>query len=149
MLNGLLLGPVHTNADSFESVYFLIRLGLASTLTRGSDPPNPYKFWKRSRKCIKTNPYIFRASVDGQIRRKMEKMTSTVPRGRITGSRAKIKNENKHGGKNMLLFLIRRLFGVSLALFSLLLVSHRRITILMRDIAFSRTSCRRFPRTHG
>ena len=38
------LGPVHTNTDSFESVYFLIRLGLPSTLTRGSDPPNPYKF---------------------------------------------------------------------------------------------------------
>ena len=37
-------GPVHTNADSFESVYFLIRLDLPSTLTRGSDPPNPYKF---------------------------------------------------------------------------------------------------------
>ena len=38
------LVPAHTNADSFESVYFLIRLGLLSTLTRGSDPPNPYKF---------------------------------------------------------------------------------------------------------
>ena len=37
-------GPVHTNANSFESVYFLIRLGLPSTLTRGSDPPNAYKF---------------------------------------------------------------------------------------------------------
>ena len=34
----------YTNADSFESVYFLIHLGLPSTLTRGSDPPNPYKF---------------------------------------------------------------------------------------------------------
>ena len=27
----------------------------------------------------------------------METMTSTVPRGRITGSRAKIKKQNKHG----------------------------------------------------
>ena len=39
-----ILGPVHTNADSFQSLYFLIRLGLLSALTRGSDPPNPYKF---------------------------------------------------------------------------------------------------------
>ena len=38
------LGPLHTNTDLFESVYFLIRLGLPSTLTRGLDPPNPYKF---------------------------------------------------------------------------------------------------------
>ena len=30
------LGPVHTNADSFESVYFLTRLGLPSTLTRST-----------------------------------------------------------------------------------------------------------------
>ena len=39
-----LSGHVHTNADSFESAYFLVSLGLPSTLTRGSDPPNPYKF---------------------------------------------------------------------------------------------------------
>ena len=39
-----ILGLVHTNADSFESVYLLIRLVLPSTLTRGLHPPNPYKF---------------------------------------------------------------------------------------------------------
>ena len=45
--------------------------------------------------------------------------------------------------QNMLLFLIACL-ELDLALFNLLLVSHRRRTILMRDIAFSRTSYRRF-----
>ena len=43
----------------------------------------------------------------------------------------------------MLLFLIACL-ELNLALFNLLLVPHRRRTILMRDIAFSRTSYRRF-----
>ena len=43
----------------------------------------------------------------------------------------------------MLLFLIACL-ELNLALFNLLLVSHRRRTILMRHIAFSRTSYRRF-----
>ena len=45
--------------------------------------------------------------------------------------------------QNMLLFFIACL-KLNLALFYLLLVSHRRRTILMRDIAFSRTSYRRF-----
>ena len=45
--------------------------------------------------------------------------------------------------QNMLLFLIACL-ELNLALFNLLLVSYRRRTILMRDIAFSRTSYRRF-----
>ena len=66
-----------------------------------------------------------------------------LPRGRITGSRAKIKNQNKHG-ETKYASIFNRLFGVKLALFNLLLVSHRRRTILMRDIAFSRTSYRRF-----
>ena len=70
----------------------------------------------------------------------METMTSTVPRGRITGSRAKIKNQNKHGGTRYASICLE----LNLALFDLLLVSHRRRTILMRDIAFSRTSYRRF-----
>ena len=43
----------------------------------------------------------------------------------------------------MLLFFIACL-ELNLALFNLLLVSHRRRTILMWDIAFSRTSYRRF-----
>ena len=43
----------------------------------------------------------------------------------------------------MLLFLIACL-ELNHALFNPLLVSHRRRTILMRDIAFSRTSYRRF-----
>ena len=43
----------------------------------------------------------------------------------------------------MLLFLIACL-ELNLALFNLLLASHRRRTILMRDIAFSSTSYRRF-----
>ena len=78
------LGPFHTNTriGSIESV----------------------QVWKHSLKLIKTNPYIFRASVDGRIRTKLETMTSTVPRGRMTGSRAKIKNQNKHGETNMLPF---------------------------------------------
>ena len=96
---------------------------------------------------MKTNPYIFRARMDGRIRIKMETMTSTVPRGRTTGSRAKIKNQNKHGGTKYA-SIFNHLFGVksniNLALFNLLLVSHRRRTIHMRDIAFSRTSYRRF-----
>ena len=45
--------------------------------------------------------------------------------------------------QNMLLFLIACL-ELNIALFNLLLVSHKRRTILMRDIAFSRTSYRRF-----
>ena len=73
----------------------------------------------------------------------MEMMTSTVPRGRITGSRAKIKTQNKHGETNMLLVLIACL-ELNLALFNLSLVSYRRRTILMREIVFSRTSYRRF-----
>ena len=32
----------------------------------------------------------------------METMTSTVPRDRITGSRVKIKNQNKHGAYSRL-----------------------------------------------
>ena len=81
--------------------------------------------------------------MDGRIRTKMETMTSTVPRGRITGSRAKIKNQNKHGETNYA-SIFNRLFGVKSRSFNLLLISHRRRTILMRDIAFSRTSYRRF-----
>ena len=46
----------------------------------------------------------------------------------------------------MLLFLIACL-ELNLSLFNLLLVSHRRRTICMRDIAFSRTSYRRFGST--
>ena len=92
---------------------------------------------------MKTNPYIFRASVDGRIRIKMETMTSTVPRSWITGSRAKTKIKTNMAEQNMLLFLVTYL-DLNLALFNLLLVSHRRRTILMRDIAFSRTSYRRF-----
>ena len=73
--------------------------------------------WKRSRKWIKTNPYIFRGSVDGPIRTKMETMTSTVPRGRITGSRAKIKNQNgetKHDS-----IFLKSLVWSSISLFSI------------------------------
>ena len=65
----------------------------------------------------------------------MEAMTSTVPRGRITGSRAKIKNQNRRGETNMLLFLVACL-ELNLALFNLIFVSYRRRTILMRDIVF-------------
>ena len=43
----------------------------------------------------------------------------------------------------MLLFLIACL-ELNLAILNLLLVSHRRKTILMRDIAFSRTSYQQF-----
>ena len=41
----------------------------------------------------------------------METMTSTVPRGRITGSRAEIKNQNKHG-ETKYASIFNRLFGV-------------------------------------
>ena len=41
----------------------------------------------------------------------METMTSTVPRGRITGSRAKTQNQNKHGGTKYA-SIFNRLFGV-------------------------------------
>ena len=48
--------------------------------------------------------------------------------------------------QNMLLFLVFLIACLELnpARLNLLLVSHRRRTILMRDIAFSRTSYRRF-----
>ena len=86
--------------------------------------------------------------MDGRIRTKIETMTSTVPRGRITGSRAKIKNQNKHGETNMLLFLIA-CFELNLALFNRLLVFHRRRTILMRDIVFLGPHIDDLARTHG
>ena len=73
----------------------------------------------------------------------MEAMTSTVPRGRITGSRAKTKIKTNMAEQNTLLFLIACL-GLNVARFNLLLVFHRRRMILMRDIAFSKTSYRRF-----
>ena len=73
----------------------------------------------------------------------MEAMTSTVTCGRITGSHAKTKIKTNMAEQNMLLFLIACL-ELNVALFNLLLVFHRRRTILMRDIAFSKTSYRRF-----
>ena len=78
----------------------------------------------------------------------METMTSAVPRGRTTGSRAKIKIQNKHGETNMLLFLIA-CSELNLALFNLLLVSYRRRTILMRDIVFLGPHIDDLARTHG
>ena len=73
----------------------------------------------------------------------METMTSTVPRGGITGSRAEIKSQNKHGEKKNMLLFLKACLELNLALFIISLVSHRRRTILMRDIAFSHAH------THG